>query len=137
MIKDKLDKIFSKYFHNYDKENLEIGYLNGTIKLKNLDFNEEKINKSLEISDSPLRLKKGMLVDLVMDVSYINMRLQLLRIVDAVIVLEPHPDHMSTMDFEYTPKQLNTFMKHMFNNYERHLAGKPLQKLEDSLLTKK
>lgn len=102
MIKGKLDKVLSKYFTNYHKSNLKLGLLSGKINLNNLYFNIEEINKELSAADLPISMKYGLLSNLDIDISYLNLQLELLEIDSLVIVLQPQLDAMSEVETEYT-----------------------------------
>jgi hypothetical protein len=52
---------------------LKLGLLSGKINLNNLYFNIEEINKNLKTADVPLSMKYGMLSNLNIDISYLNL----------------------------------------------------------------
>lgn len=74
MFKDKIDKVLSQYFTNYEKSNLDLGIFSGKINLNNLYFNTEEINKNLAKSDIPISMKYGILSNLNIEISYINLQ---------------------------------------------------------------
>lgn len=77
MIKGKLDKVLSQYFTNYQKSNLKLGLLSGKINLNNLYFNIEEVNKNLSDADLPVSMKYGLLSNLNIDISYLNLQVKL------------------------------------------------------------
>lgn len=74
MIKGKIDKVLSQYFTNYESSNLKLGLLSGKINLNNLYFNIDEINKNLAVADVPVSMKYGLLSNLDIDISYLNLQ---------------------------------------------------------------
>ena len=77
MIKGKLDTILSKYFTNYEQSNLKLGLLSGKINLNNLYFNIDEMNKTFAEADVPVSMKYGLLSNLNIEISYINLQVTL------------------------------------------------------------
>lgn len=76
MIKSKIDKVLAQYFTNYEKSNLNLGIFSGKINLNNLYFNTDEINKNLADADVPLSMKYGLLSNLNIEISYMNLQVR-------------------------------------------------------------
>ena len=106
MIKGKIDALLKNYFNNYDESNFELGLMSGSVKLSNLDFNTEKVNRDLDVADVPLKMKLGLLFNLNLKISYLSLKLELLEIENLTLVMEPIPENMSTIDEPYTEQEV-------------------------------
>ena len=123
MIKSKIDKLLSAYFYNYDSRNLSLAIFSGRIVLQNLYLNTEKINQDLQLADVPIRLKSGLLSNLKIDISIMNLQLNLLSIDNLILILEPCPEHLSNIEEVHTTEEKNNFMTHLLQNFERYKKG--------------
>lgn len=98
MFKGVLENVLNEYFLNYDSSKLNLGIFKGLIELSNLYINCDKINETLELANVPLKLKFGLLSNLKIDVSFLNLQLEQFEIRDLVIVVLPAPSFASTVN---------------------------------------
>jgi len=63
MIKNQLypyiEKYINEYLWGFSKEQLNVGVINGTIVLEKLNIRIDKVNKKLDLTDTPFWLKSG------------------------------------------------------------------------------
>lgn len=117
MIKSRIDAILKEYFYDYDSQNFQLGLLSGSVQMTNLHFNNAKINSIFRRDKIPLKLRKGILFNLRMEVSYLNLRLSLFRVDDLCMVFEPAPMQMSGTKKAYPYPDLSKIVKHLLANF--------------------
>jgi len=128
MIKGRIDGALKDYFYNYDPNSLDVGFFSGKVNLRNLYFNTEKINNDLKLADVPLRMKVGLLSDMLLEISLFSLKLETLSITDLVIVMEPYPSHLSNIETEEDISMKEQYIVHLLQNLEKYRNGETLNK---------
>lgn len=137
MIKSRVDEVLKKYFNNYDEDNLNVGILSGEVSLKNLDCNITEINREFDVMDLPIKLKYGSVTNLHISISIFKLQLEQIEMENLILVIEPHPDNMSTIDEAYSEDMITKYIVHLINNLKNLKKGVKLARLPDNVLTSK
>jgi len=71
-----LDPVFKEWFLNYNSDQTSVGFIGNNIHLENLVLDCNKINEILKAKNIPLELKFGLLSELNIKISYLNLNLE-------------------------------------------------------------
>ena len=76
MIKGQLfqyiNQYLGEYLYGFNQDQLKLGLLSGSLKLRNLTFRPDKINDHLLMMRSPVFLKAGIIGNITIDVKLIK-----------------------------------------------------------------
>ena len=131
MIRNKIDELLKKYFVNYDPRNLKLGLFKGKIQIENLYFNTKQFNAQMEEANIPIKVKFGIISKLTLDVSFLNLQLDLLEIKDFILVVSPEPTYASPRkpDYREDTEELSNAIFHVIENFERQAQGHAMTRL--------
>ena len=85
-----IKEVLVKYTYNFEDNQLNFELLKGNIKIENLVINESEINKKLEQSKLPYKLKFGILKKFELKLSIIGARLDSLKVEDLILIIGPN-----------------------------------------------
>jgi hypothetical protein len=85
-----MNKYVGDYLYGFNSDQLKVGLLNGSIKMKNLTVKPDKVNEHLIFIRSPILLKAGILGGLRIDLNYFDWTKTDLVIDDLLLVLGPN-----------------------------------------------
>ena len=116
VIKSKQGGFLEQWVVNYKPEQLNVGFLANNFNIKNLILDTDKINEELRKAHQPFELQFGLLSTLKLNISYMNLALELFEIDDLIIVQRSKSENVKFEREKYDEAAKEKHVLHMLKN---------------------